>query len=108
LSWLLKIVLVNLNYQIGVRMNFVQSRIPALFCSLQSEYGCHQALSYGAQRGNANPNSNVFRLIKYMRYKPKKYFGAKSTKVPQGTNPTSAFSQTQTCISPFVIIYNNQ
>ena len=30
---MLKIVLVNLNYRIGVHMNFAQSRIPALFCS---------------------------------------------------------------------------
>ena len=30
LSWLLKIVLVNVNYRIGVHMNFAQSRIPAL------------------------------------------------------------------------------
>jgi len=44
----LKIVLVNLNYRIGVHMSFAQSRISALFCSLQSECGCHQALSYGA------------------------------------------------------------
>jgi len=40
-------VLVNLSYRIGVHMNFPQSRISALVCSLQSEYGCHQALSYG-------------------------------------------------------------
>jgi len=37
----LKIVLANFNYRIGVHMNFAQPRIPALFCSLQSEYGCH-------------------------------------------------------------------
>jgi len=55
---LLKIVLVNLNYRIGVLMNFAQSRIPALFCSLQSEYGCHQARSYGGQRGSAFPIPN--------------------------------------------------
>jgi len=36
---LLKIVLVNLNYRIGVHMSYAQSRIPALVCSLQSEYG---------------------------------------------------------------------
>jgi len=36
----LKIVLINLNYRIGVHMNFAQSRIPALVCSLKSEYGC--------------------------------------------------------------------
>jgi len=33
---LLKIVLVNLNYRIGVHMNFAQSQIPALVCRLQS------------------------------------------------------------------------
>jgi len=69
-------VLVNLNYRIGVRMNFAQSRITALFCSLQSEYGCHKAHSYGEQRGNATPNSKVFRLITYLKYKPKKYSSA--------------------------------
>jgi len=69
-------VLVNLNYRIGVHMNFAQSRIPALFCRLQSEYCCHQAISYGGQRGNATPNCKVFRLIKYLKYKPKKYFSA--------------------------------
>jgi len=69
-------VLVNLNYRIGVHMNFAQSRIPALVCSLQLEYGCHQARSYWGQRGKDTPNSNVFRLIKYLRYKPKKYFSA--------------------------------
>ena len=46
-SRLLKIVLVNLNYRISVHMDFAQSRIPALVCSLLSEYGCHQARSYG-------------------------------------------------------------
>jgi len=59
-------------------MNFAQSRIPALVCSVLSEYGCHQARSYGGQWGKAtpSPNSNVFRLIKYLKYKPKKYFSA--------------------------------
>jgi len=52
---LLKIVLVNSKYRIGVHINFAQSRIPALFFSMQSEYGCHQARSYGGQRGNAIP-----------------------------------------------------
>jgi len=69
-------VLVNLNYRIGVHMNFAQSRISALVCSLQSEYGCHQARSCGGQWGNATPNSKVFRSIKYLNYKPKKYFSA--------------------------------
>jgi len=57
-------------------MNFAQSRIPALVRSLQSEYGCHQTCSYGGQRDKAAPNYNVFRLIKYLKYKPKKYFSA--------------------------------
>jgi len=39
---LLKIVLVSLNYQIGVHINFAQSRIPVLVCSLPLEYGCHK------------------------------------------------------------------
>jgi len=69
-------VLVNLNYRISVHMNFAQSRIPALFCSPQSEYGCYQVSSYGGQRGNATPNSKVFTLIKYLKYKSKKYFSA--------------------------------
>jgi len=73
---LFKIVLINLNYQIDVHMNFSQSRYPALVCSPQSEYGCHQARSHEGQRGNAIPNSKVFRLMKYLKYKPKKYFGA--------------------------------
>jgi len=38
------IVLVNFNYRIGVHMNFVQSRISALVCSPQSEYGCQLPL----------------------------------------------------------------
>jgi len=59
-----------------MHMNFAQSRIPALLCSLQSEYGCHQARSYGEQRGDATPNSKAFRLIKHLKYKPKKYFSA--------------------------------
>jgi len=50
-------VLVNLNYRISVHMNFAQPRIPVLVCSLQSEYVCHQARSYGGQRSNGTPNS---------------------------------------------------
>jgi len=57
-------------------MNFAQSRILALICSLKSECGCHQARSYGEQWDNTTSNSNVFRLIKYLKYKPKKYFSA--------------------------------
>ena len=30
----------------------------------------------GSQRGNSTPTSKVFRLIKYLKYKPKKYFSA--------------------------------
>jgi len=67
-------------------MNFAQSRIPALVCSLQSEYGCQQARSYGEQRGNATPHSKVFRLI----------LQRKSTKLPQETYPSLAFRRTQT------------
>jgi len=70
------IVLVNLNYQIGVHVNFAQSRMPALVCNLQSEHGCHQACIQGGQRGQCPPNSKVFRLIQYLRYKPKKYYSA--------------------------------
>jgi len=57
-------------------MNFAQSQIPALVCSLQSEYGCHKARSQGRQRGNATSNSKVCWLIKYLKYKPKKHFSA--------------------------------
>jgi len=59
----MKIVSVNFNYRIDVHMNFAQSRIPELVCSLQSEYGCHQASSQVGQRGNATTES--FRLIIY-------------------------------------------
>ena len=53
--------------------------------------------------GNATPNSEVFRLINYLKHKPKKH-QCKSTKLPQRTHPTSAFSRIETCIWPFVII----
>jgi len=53
LSRLLKFVLINLNYRIGVHMNFAQSRKPALVCSPQSECGCHQARSQVGTTGNA-------------------------------------------------------
>jgi len=52
---LLKIVLVNLNFRIGVHMNFAQSRITALVCSPQSECGCHQARSQGGVNGAIPP-----------------------------------------------------
>jgi len=100
----LKIVLVNLNYRIAVHMNVAQSRIPALVCSPQAEYGCHKARSQEGQRGNATLNSKVCRLIKYLKYKPKEILQCKSTKLTQGTHPTSAVSRIETCISPFVII----
>jgi len=67
------VVLVNLNYQIGVHINFAQSRMPALVCNLQSDSGCHQARSQG---GQCPPNPKVFRLVKYLKYKPKKYFSS--------------------------------
>ena len=76
MSWLLIIVLVNLNYQIGVHINYARSRMPVLVCNLQSEYGCHQTRSQGGQRGQCHPNSKVFRLIKYLKYKRKEYFSA--------------------------------
>jgi len=79
---LLKIVLVNLNNRIGVHMNFAQPRIPALVSSPQSEHSCHQARSQRGPRGNATPNSKVFRLIKYLKYKPKKYFKRNCLKEP--------------------------
>jgi len=44
-----------MNYRIGVHMTFAQSRIPALFCGLPSEYGCHQARSYGDNGGMPAP-----------------------------------------------------
>jgi len=44
-----KSVLVNLNYRIDAHMNFAQSRIPALVCSPQSEYGCHRPGSQGGR-----------------------------------------------------------
>jgi len=46
---LLKIALVNLNYLVDVHMNFAPSRIPALACSPQSEYG---AMRRVAREGN--------------------------------------------------------
>jgi len=52
-------VLVNLNYRIGVHVNFAQSRIPALVCSLQSEYGCQQTRSYG-DNGAMSPPIPMF------------------------------------------------
>jgi len=77
LSWLLQIVLVNLNFRIGVHKNFAQSWIPALVCSPQSEYGCHQARSRGGGGNGAMPSLiSKFRIIKYLKYKPKKYFSA--------------------------------
>jgi len=51
----LKIESVNLNYRISVLIHFAQSRIPTLVCSPQSEQGCHQAISQGANGGNAHP-----------------------------------------------------
>jgi len=66
-------MLVKMNFRIGVHIKFAQSRILSLVCSLQSEYSCHLARNQGGSGGNA-PNSKVFRLIKYLKYTPKKYF----------------------------------
>jgi len=76
-------LLVNLNYQIGVHINFAQLRMPTLVCNLQSEYGRHQARSQGEQRGQCPPNSKVFRLIKYLKHKPNKYFSANQRNYPK-------------------------
>jgi len=77
----LKIVVVNLNYRISVHMNFAQSRITALVCSLQSEYDCHQARGqWGGATGQCHPQFQIFRLIKYLKYKPKKYFSTNQQK----------------------------
>jgi len=56
-------VLVKLNYRIRVYINFAQSRIPALVCSLQSEYACHEARSQDGNGGNVPHNSKDFKLI---------------------------------------------
>jgi len=58
---LLKTVSVHLNYRIGVHMNFAQSRIPALVCSLQSEYACHHARSQGGN-GEMPPQLQSFQV----------------------------------------------
>ena len=57
-------------------MNIAQSRVPALVCSPQSQYGCRQARSYGSQRGNATQQFKSFQVNKYLKSKPKKYFSA--------------------------------
>ena len=69
-------MLVNLNYRNGVHINFAQSRIPALACSPQSEYGCRQARSQGDNGGNASliPKFQVNKIFEV--HKPKKYFSA--------------------------------
>jgi len=69
-------MLVNLNYRIGLHMNFAQSRFPALVCSRNQNTVATKRVARGQQRGNAIPNSKVFRLMKYLKYKPKKYFSA--------------------------------
>jgi len=48
-------MLVNLNNRIGVRINFDQSQIPALVCSLQSEHSCRQVCSQVATGATSPP-----------------------------------------------------
>jgi len=48
-------MLANLTYRIDVHMNFAQSRIPALVCNPQSEYGYHQTHSQGGTTGQCHP-----------------------------------------------------
>ena len=64
LSWLLIIMLFNLNYRNGVNINVPQSRLPALVCSPQLEYGCHQARSQG-DNGSISPQFQIFCLIRH-------------------------------------------
>jgi len=90
-------MLVNLNYRIGVHMNFAQLRIPALVCSLQSEYDCHQARNLRGGNGAMPPQFQSFQVNKIFEVETKEILQCKSTKQPQGTYPTSAFSRTQTC-----------
>ena len=81
LTLLLIMVLVNLNSRIFVHIKSAQLRIPVLVCSLQSECGCRQVRSQGGATGAmCTRNSKVFRLIKYLKYKPKKYFRANQRK----------------------------
>jgi len=54
----LKVVLVNLNYGIGVHMNFARSRIPALFCSLRSEYVATRRVATGDNGAKPSPIPN--------------------------------------------------
>jgi len=70
---LLKIVLVKLNCRISVYINFTQSRIPALVCSLQSEYGCNQARSQKGQQGQG-PQFQSFQVNKL--FEVQAYFSA--------------------------------
>jgi len=63
-----------------MHINFAQSRIPALACGPQSEYGCHQTRSQGEPSGGAtgamSPQFQSFQVKKILKYKPKKYFSA--------------------------------
>ena len=92
-------MVVNLNYRISVHMNFAQSRITALVCSLQSEYDCHQARGqWGGGNGAMPPPIPNFQVNKIFEVQAKEILQHKSTKVFQGTYPTSASSRIQTCI----------
>jgi len=60
----------------SVHINFAQSRIPALAVAWNQNMVATRRVARGGNGGNATPNSKVFRLIKYLKYKPKKYFSA--------------------------------
>jgi len=81
-------------------MNVAQSRIPKLVCrcSQQSEYGCHHARSQGGATGQYHHQFQSFQVNKIFEVQAKEIVQCKSTKLPQGTYPTSAFSRIQTCI----------
>jgi len=68
-------MLVNLNYKIGVHINFPQSQMPALSVTRNQNTIATRCEARG-EIGTMSPNLKVFRLIKYLKYKPKKYFSA--------------------------------
>jgi len=61
-------------------MNYAQSRIPALVCSLQSEYGCHQARSYGETTGQRLPQFQHFQVNKIFEVRAKEILQRKLMK----------------------------
>jgi len=82
---LLKIVLVNFSYRVGVHMNFSESIITSLVCSPQSEYDCHQAHSWRGVTGQCHPQFQSFQVNKIFEAYVKEILQCKSTKLPQGT-----------------------